>query len=228
MTEISQLNVAIAQANGAGADAQSLKDQQNEAVNKLAKLIDVSVMQRQDGGVDVTFGAGHPLVIGEVTYSLVSNPVGPLGLSQLMSNGINVTSEIKGGLHRRVAPGARHDGSAIPERSRPDRLHGHQPGEYAARCRLRSQRQRRRRLLHGTRQCVWRGSRDRGRSGGRCGSLAGRRSLDRFARRQPDRAGDFRAARRARDVRQHRHDERCVGPDHLPRGHRQRDRARAM
>ena len=97
VTEISQLNVAIAQANGAGADAQSLKDQQNEAVNKLAKVIDVSVMQRQDGGVDVTFGAGHPLVIGEVTYSLVSNPVGPLGLSQLMSNGIDVTSEIKGG-----------------------------------------------------------------------------------------------------------------------------------
>jgi flagellar hook-associated protein FlgK len=73
-TEISQLNVAIGQANGAGADAQSLKDQQNEAVNKLAKLIDVSVMQRQDGGVDVTFGAGHPLVIGEVTYALAAIP----------------------------------------------------------------------------------------------------------------------------------------------------------
>ena len=91
------MNVAIAQANGAGADAQSLKDQQNEAVNKLAKLIDVSVMQRQDGGVDVTFGAGHPLVIGEVTYALVANPTGPLGLSQLTSNGITVTNEIKAG-----------------------------------------------------------------------------------------------------------------------------------
>ncbi len=95
--QIAQLNVAIARATGANLDAQYLKDQQGEAVRKLAEILDVDVLDRQDGGVDVTFGAGHALVVGEVQYDLTATPVAPDGLAEISWQGGVVTGEITSG-----------------------------------------------------------------------------------------------------------------------------------
>jgi flagellar hook-associated protein 1 FlgK len=96
-TKISTLNVSIAKAGGSGADIQTLKDQQNEAVKTLSGLMKVDVLERQDGGVDITFGLGRPLIIGDTPFALSAAPTGPLGLSTITSNGVDVASEIKSG-----------------------------------------------------------------------------------------------------------------------------------
>jgi flagellar hook-associated protein 1 FlgK len=96
-SQISTLNVAIAKAGGAGADVETLKDQQYQAVKTLSGLINVSVLNRQDGGVDVTFGQGRPLVIGDSGFTLTATPTGPSGLSVISANGVNVGGEITSG-----------------------------------------------------------------------------------------------------------------------------------
>jgi flagellar hook-associated protein 1 len=96
-TKISTLNVSIAKAGGSGADIQTLKDQQNEAVKTLSGLMKVDVLERQDGGVDITFGLGRPLIIGDTPFALSAAPTGPLGLSTITSNGVDVLGELKSG-----------------------------------------------------------------------------------------------------------------------------------
>jgi flagellar hook-associated protein 1 FlgK len=97
LADIARLNVAIGSVNGAAADAQHLKDEQGEALRKLSALLDVTIMPRERGGVDVTIANGNPLVIGEITYALgtVSAPV--TGLAQIVLNGSDVTATITTG-----------------------------------------------------------------------------------------------------------------------------------
>ena len=97
VAQIASLNASIGGAQ-TGADVQTLKDQQNEAVKTLAGLLDVSVMQREDGGVDVTFGLGRPLVIGASDFAITATPTGPSGLVVLTdANGVDVAAEIRSG-----------------------------------------------------------------------------------------------------------------------------------
>jgi flagellar hook-associated protein 1 FlgK len=95
--EIARLNIAIGGTGGTGADAQSLKDQQGEAIRKLTGLLDVSVMAREDGGVDVTVANGNALVLGGTNYDMAAVPTGTSGLAQVWLNGKNVTSTIDSG-----------------------------------------------------------------------------------------------------------------------------------
>lgn len=92
---IASLNQAINSANGA--DTASIKDEQNEALNQLAKLADITVLGRSDGGVDVSLGQGRAIVMGANTYTIeaVSAPV--TGLAQLQLGGVDITSEIRNG-----------------------------------------------------------------------------------------------------------------------------------
>ena len=96
-TQISTLNVAIAKSGSSGVDVSTLKDQQNQAIKTLSGLLNIGVLDRQDGGVDVTFGQGRPLVIGDTGFSLVATPTGPGGLSVISSNGVAVGAEITSG-----------------------------------------------------------------------------------------------------------------------------------
>jgi flagellar hook-associated protein 1 len=95
--QIAGLNASIAGAGASGVDVQALKDRQMEAVKTLAGLVDVDVLQRQDGGVDVTFGLGRPLVIGDSEFGITATPAGPLGLVTLTANGVDVAGEIGSG-----------------------------------------------------------------------------------------------------------------------------------
>jgi flagellar hook-associated protein 1 FlgK len=98
VSQIASLNASIGGASGSGADVQTLKDQQNEAVKTLAGLLNVHVMQREDGGLDVTFGQGRPLVIGASNFSITATPTGPSGLVTLTdANGVDVGGEIAAG-----------------------------------------------------------------------------------------------------------------------------------
>jgi flagellar hook-associated protein 1 FlgK len=66
------------------------------ALNRLAELSAVTVLERADGAVDVSIGQGRPLVIGSRTYDVtVSSDTN--GLAVLSIEGTDITGEITSG-----------------------------------------------------------------------------------------------------------------------------------
>lgn len=74
-----------------------LQDEQAGLVRKLSELVDVAVVDRDGGGVDISFANGRSIVLGDQAYSLVATPTPPNGLSALSVAGVTITSEITGG-----------------------------------------------------------------------------------------------------------------------------------
>lgn len=91
---ISALNVTI---GGSMAEAKlAPQDTQAQLVQELSQLADVNVLQREDGGVDISIGNGRPLVVGGSGYAITTSP-GTDGYLQLSSGGFTLTDEIAGG-----------------------------------------------------------------------------------------------------------------------------------
>ena len=72
--EIASLNQAIQIAEGAagGHTANDLRDKRDALIAELNKLIGVSVASQSDGSINVMFGAGQNLVIGNQALSLIA------------------------------------------------------------------------------------------------------------------------------------------------------------
>ena len=94
---IAEINAALGKVNPAGSESLALRDDLGEALKSLSKFVDIDTIARADGGADVTFGNGRPLVIGENVYGLETAVGGPDGTTTILSQGMAVTSEITGG-----------------------------------------------------------------------------------------------------------------------------------
>lgn len=99
--EVNRLAQQIAVLNGSiigrsSSETLSLRDQQLALVNSLSELVDVSIVHRPDGALDVTVGNGRALVIGDNAYSMAV-VAGSDGLFGLASQDTVVTSEVTGG-----------------------------------------------------------------------------------------------------------------------------------
>ena len=94
-TQISEYNGQIMTANGR--DVTSIIDARDVAIQKLAKLADVSAVQRGDGAIDVNLGRGRALVVGgtATTVSTSNEPV--TGNTQILLGGEDVSAELHGG-----------------------------------------------------------------------------------------------------------------------------------
>jgi flagellar hook-associated protein 1 FlgK len=92
---IAALNSSIANV----ADDVSLhaRDEQSNLVRQLAELVEISVLERQDGGIDINVGQGRPLVVGTTQYTLDVSSTAPLGLAAFAVNGTTITSELDSG-----------------------------------------------------------------------------------------------------------------------------------
>src|SRR5690606_38685466 len=97
-SEIASLNESIGKGVATGTDVQVLRDRQGEAITALSELVAIDVIAREDGGYDVTFGLGRPLVIGASDFQITATPVGPLGLVSLTANGVDVGGEVSSGV----------------------------------------------------------------------------------------------------------------------------------
>jgi len=75
-------------------DAEALRDQQAEALKAMADLADITVLQRGDGGVDVTVGEGRAIVMGVNAFALTAVDTPPSGLAAIELGGIDITSEV--------------------------------------------------------------------------------------------------------------------------------------
>lgn len=90
--QVASLNQAINATNGG--DNEGLRDQQAEALKAMSGLADITVLQRSDGGVDVTLGEGRAIVMGANVYSLQAVDAPPSGLASIQMGGIDITGEI--------------------------------------------------------------------------------------------------------------------------------------
>ncbi len=97
LSSIAALNRNIARAGNDPAALTALQDQQKTTLDRLAGLIDVDVIARGDGGVDVTTGAGLSLVLGTQARSIGAQSTPPDGLVDLTYEGRSVTGELTGG-----------------------------------------------------------------------------------------------------------------------------------
>jgi flagellar hook-associated protein 1 FlgK len=74
-----------------------LQDQMSNLLRSLNNLVNVDVVPRGDGGVDVTVGSGRALVIGDETYRIEAVSTPPSGWAQVEAGGMDITSELRGG-----------------------------------------------------------------------------------------------------------------------------------
>lgn len=97
VSNIAALNHSISKASGDPAGLAALQDQQKTALDKLAAFVDIDVIARADGGVDVTTGPGLSLVLGTQTSVMGVQSTPPAGLAALTLSGRAITTEISGG-----------------------------------------------------------------------------------------------------------------------------------
>jgi flagellar hook-associated protein 1 FlgK len=93
--QIAKLNETIPRTGESSGGLLHLQDEQSVLVRQLSELVDVDVLQRADGGVDITIGNGRALVIGENDYAVETSVVG--GVAHIFSAGVDITSEISAG-----------------------------------------------------------------------------------------------------------------------------------
>ena len=93
--QIAKINDTIGRTGESAGGILHLQDEQSELVRKLSEIVDVDVLQRADGGVDITIGNGRALVIGENDYAVQTSVVA--GVNHIFSAGVDITSEISAG-----------------------------------------------------------------------------------------------------------------------------------
>lgn len=98
---IAKYNQQIIQASASGASPNDLLDKRDDAVNQLAELVGVSVVE-QDGAYNIYLGSGQPLVVGTTSATLTaqpstSNPGQDSLILSMGSSSLDVTSVVSGG-----------------------------------------------------------------------------------------------------------------------------------
>ena len=95
---IASLNQALSETDPASGEALALRDEVNKAAEQLAGLVDISAVQRADGGLDVELAvSGRPLAIGDQAYALDVTDRPVTGVAEIHAGGVIVTGSIDGG-----------------------------------------------------------------------------------------------------------------------------------
>jgi flagellar hook-associated protein 1 FlgK len=94
-SQIAKINETIARTGESAGGILTLQDEQSVLVRQLSEMVDIDVLQRADGGVDITIGNGRALVIGENDYQLQASVVA--GANHVFSAGVDVTAELSAG-----------------------------------------------------------------------------------------------------------------------------------
>jgi len=94
-SQIAKINETIGRTGESAGGILSLQDEQSVLVRQLSEIVDIDVLQRADGGVDITIGNGRALVIGENGYQVQTSVVA--GVNHVFSAGVDVTSELSAG-----------------------------------------------------------------------------------------------------------------------------------
>jgi len=94
-TQIAKINETIARTGESAGGILTLQDEQSVLVRQLSEIVDIDVLQRADGGVDITIGNGRALVIGENGYQVQTSVVA--GVNHIFAAGVDITAELSAG-----------------------------------------------------------------------------------------------------------------------------------
>jgi flagellar hook-associated protein 1 FlgK len=95
-TQIADINrrILLARAGGLNQEPNDLLDQRDQMIADLNKSVAVSTITQSDGSLNVFFGNGQPLVVGEQAYTLVAQPASAdptrITVAMRMANGSTV------------------------------------------------------------------------------------------------------------------------------------------
>jgi flagellar hook-associated protein 1 len=93
--QIAQINQQVGQMQQLGQDPGTLEDQENQLINQLSQLTNISETQTQEG-LTISTGNGTPLVVANQSYALQVG-TGTDGEQDVFSQGQDITSTIQGG-----------------------------------------------------------------------------------------------------------------------------------
>lgn len=96
--QIAALNQQVAQMESSTIpSANDLRDQRDELIRQLSKLVNIQTTETENGTTTVSAGSGRLLVAGNQSYDLDAVAQPPNGYRDIFSQGTNITSEITGG-----------------------------------------------------------------------------------------------------------------------------------
>ncbi len=95
--QIAALNANIARAGSNSPGVTALRDQQKVLLDQLTGVMDVTVIERGDGGIDVATAGGRSLVIGNESRAITLQSMPPEGLAELQYDGVAMSRDITGG-----------------------------------------------------------------------------------------------------------------------------------
>lgn len=93
---LAELNRQVSISGSNDARAMHLEDEIGVALESLSRLVDIDTIRREDGGFDVAFASGRPLVVGASAFAIEMGRTAE-GMTSLVSQGFVVTGEIAGG-----------------------------------------------------------------------------------------------------------------------------------
>jgi flagellar hook-associated protein 1 len=94
--QIAQINAKVGEMQQLNQDPGSLEDQENQLINQLSQLTNVSETQTPEG-LTLTTGNGTALVVGNQSFALQVK-TGASGMQDVFSEGQDITSTIQGGV----------------------------------------------------------------------------------------------------------------------------------
>jgi flagellar hook-associated protein 1 FlgK len=97
LPQIAQLNSQVSEAQSTGQNAGAFLDQRNQLITQLSGLINVSEIDAGNGNITLTTANGAPLVVGNKSFQLTTQPDSATGFQEVYSQGNNITSTISGG-----------------------------------------------------------------------------------------------------------------------------------
>jgi flagellar hook-associated protein 1 FlgK len=96
-SQVAALNQQIASLQGVGEGAGDLVGQRDNVLSQLSKLVGISTVSANDGSVSVSVAGGSPLAVGNQAYQLTTGKDATTGMTQIYSQGSNITARITGG-----------------------------------------------------------------------------------------------------------------------------------
>ncbi|MGA2420785.1 MAG: flagellar hook-associated protein FlgK [Candidatus Acidiferrum sp.] len=96
-TQLATLNGQVAANSGGGENAGPLIDQRQQLLNQLSNLVDISEINAGNGSLTITTSSGAPLVVGNQSFALSTQPNAANGENDVYSRGSDITTQITSG-----------------------------------------------------------------------------------------------------------------------------------
>jgi flagellar hook-associated protein 1 len=97
LSSLANLNAAMAKSSDDPTGKLALQDQQQQILDEVSGLLDIAVINADDGTVSVTTSGGTSLVFGNKASTISATSASPSGYADLTVDGESITSDVESG-----------------------------------------------------------------------------------------------------------------------------------